>query len=58
MTFDFLNVFKVTPLLMKYVSIGMTFLFYCVNILQLIICVLVLEQEKNELVELSVGQKI
>lgn len=43
---------------MKYISIGMTFLFYCMRILQLI-CILVLEQEKNiELVELPVDQKI
>jgi len=32
---------------MKYLSLGMTFLFYCMGILQLLICVLVLEQEKN-----------
>lgn len=43
---------------MKYVSIRMTFLFYCMDVLQLIICILVLEQEKVELVEFPVDQKI
>lgn len=56
----FLNFFfKVTLSLMKNISIGRTFLFYCMDILQLITCILVLERGKKiQLLELSVDQKI